>query len=246
MTLQDAIFQDSMTFAQWDLTIRSKVQTSQNLHELLPKDLDFLTCHLWLVLSMRNIGIIAESGAYQRQRQTSNDMQPIDDNELLALLTVCCDPDGPPPVPPMAQGQVLFGLRTPADILMQGQSPPTLLKWPLLATFSYLVNAENTSDREANHLQDAKALFHRMKDSGERALIVLRALASKLARAMSISADDVEPSKLLSTYGVDSLMAVELRNWTNKEFSTTVAVFDIMGGVPIARIAELVVMRGSG
>lgn len=39
--LQDAIFQQSMTFAQWDLTIRSKVQTSVNLHRLLPDNLDF-------------------------------------------------------------------------------------------------------------------------------------------------------------------------------------------------------------
>ena len=30
-----------MTLEQWDLTIASKVQTSRNLSELLPKDLDF-------------------------------------------------------------------------------------------------------------------------------------------------------------------------------------------------------------
>lgn len=39
--LQDAIFQQSMTYAQWDLTVRSKVQTSLNLHRLLPDNLDF-------------------------------------------------------------------------------------------------------------------------------------------------------------------------------------------------------------
>ncbi|KAF4451253.1 polyketide synthase [Fusarium albosuccineum] len=127
---------------------------------------------------MRNIGIIAESGAYQRQRQTFNNMQPIDDNELFALLTFCCDPDSPALVPPMAQVQALSGLRTPADILMYGQSHPNLLERPLLAAFSYLVHAENTSDHEVNHLQDAKALCHGTKDPGERASIDMRALAS--------------------------------------------------------------------
>ncbi|KAF5548225.1 polyketide synthase [Fusarium mexicanum] len=41
MVLQDAIFQSNITFQQWELTICSKVDTSKNLHELLPKDLDF-------------------------------------------------------------------------------------------------------------------------------------------------------------------------------------------------------------
>jgi acyl carrier protein len=62
---------------------------------------------------------------------------------------------------------------------------------------------------------------------------------------MSISPDDVEPSKPLSSYGVDSLMAVELRNWINKEFSSTVAVFDIIGRVSIAGVAEVVESRSS-
>ncbi|KAK6697622.1 hypothetical protein SNK04_013875 [Fusarium graminearum] len=165
MVLQDAIFQSNMTFQQWDLTIRSKVDTSKNLHELLPRDLDFSILlsslagvvgqmasanyaggcayqdalakhrrmHGQSALSldigwMSNIGIIAEKEAYQRQRQTSNDMQPINDKELLALLTLCCDPNNQLKLPPLSEGQVLFGLRTPADILEEGQQPPALLE----------------------------------------------------------------------------------------------------------------------
>lgn len=41
VVLQDAVFQQSMTFAQWDLTIQSKVRTALNLHRQLPDDLDF-------------------------------------------------------------------------------------------------------------------------------------------------------------------------------------------------------------
>jgi hypothetical protein len=38
-------------------------------------------------------------------------------------------------------------------------------------------------------------------------------------------------------------MAVDLRNWIGREFHTSVAVFDIMGGAPLASIAELVVAK---
>jgi len=40
MVLQDSVF-DNMTRAQWNTTIRSKVQTSWNLHTLLTEALDF-------------------------------------------------------------------------------------------------------------------------------------------------------------------------------------------------------------
>ncbi|KAI7762934.1 hypothetical protein LZL87_013425 [Fusarium oxysporum] len=282
MVLQDAIFQSNMTFRQWNLTMRSKVNTSKNLHELLPRDLDFFILlsslagvvgqmasanyaggcayqdalakyrrsHGQNALSldigwMSNIGIIAEKEAYQRQRQTSNDMQPINDKELLALLTLCCDSKSSIELPPLSKGQILFGLRTPADILVEGQQPPALLERPLLSAFSFLAGSNNTPTQAADHAENARDVFQKSSDVRERQQVVIRAIAAKLARAMSISPDDVEPIKPLSSYGVDSLMAVELRNWVNKEFSSTLAVFDIIGSISIAGVAEVVETRSS-
>jgi len=282
MVLQDAIFQSNMTFQQWQLTIRSKINTSRNLHELLPRDLDFFIllsslagvvgqmasanyaggCAYQDALAkyrrangqnalsldigwMSNIGIIAEKEAYQRQRQTSNDMQPIDDKELLALLTLCCDPNNSLQLPPLSEGQVLFGLRTPVDILSEGQKPPALLERPLLSAFSFLAGNNNTPTQAVEQAENARDVFQKSSDARERQHVVIRAIAAKLGRAMSISHEDVEPSKPLSSYGVDSLMAVELRNWINKEFSSTVAVFDIIGSISIAGVAEVVEKRSS-
>jgi hypothetical protein len=282
MVLQDAIF-ENMTFAQWDLTVRSKVQTSWNLHRLLPQDLNFFIllsslagivgqsssanygagCSFQDALAqhrlscgqralsldigwMRNIGVIAETAAYQRRRQTDQDLQSIEDAEFLALLTLCCDPIKPLSQPSQgAPGQVLFGLRTPVDFIVRGQTPLAQFDRPLFAAFSWvpsLAAGGVYSSLLAQEDQPA-ALFRQATDSSERVKIVLRALADKLAVAMSILAGDVESSKPLSSYGVDSLMAVELRNWIGREFGATVAVFDIMGGLPICNIAELVVER---
>ncbi|KAI0133842.1 putative polyketide synthase [Xylariales sp. AK1849] len=281
MVLQDAIF-ENMTFAQWDLTMRSKVQTSWNLHRLLPQDLDFFIlfsslagvvgqsssanygagCSFQDALAhhriacgqralsidigwMRNIGIIAETAAYQRRRQTDQDLQSIDNAEFLALLTLCCDPTNPLPQPSQgAPGQVLFGLRTPADFIVRGQTPLAQFDRPLFATYAFVPSLAGGASLPAQADQPA-ALFRQATDSGERMQVVLRTLADKLAVAMSISPGDVEPSKPLSSYGVDSLMAVELKNWVGREFGATVAVFDIMGGLPISSVADLVVERSA-
>lgn len=199
---------------------------------------------------MRNIGIISETVAYQRQRQSLNDMNPIEDTELVALLTILCDPENPPSTPP---GQVLFGLRTPVDNLLHGVESPAVLDRPLFAGFSSVPGGDRTAEGSQgsakgpeNGAAAAAALFRQSTDPGDRAQIFLRALAAKLARAMSMSPDDVEPGKALSAYGVDSLMAVELKSWIGREFGATVAVFDITsGGVPLSSIADLVVARSS-
>lgn len=190
---------------------------------------------------MRDIGIVSETPAFQRQRLASEDMQQIDGHELLAVLNLCCDPAAPPITP--EQSQMLMGLRTPADFLAKGQTPPALLMRPLFAAFSRVVGAQMAA--KAGQPADPAALFRAAADSEEKVRVVKSAMVAKLARAMSISPEDVEVSKPLSNYGVDSLMAVELRNWIRRDFAAPVAVFDIMGDVPISTVAELVVARST-
>ncbi|KIA75375.1 hypothetical protein HK57_00158 [Aspergillus ustus] len=284
MVLRDAIFQENMTFAQWDLTIKSKVHTSWVLHRLLPSDLDFFIllssllgvtgqmgssnyaagCAFQDALAqhrvargqkalsldlgwMRDIGVIAETAAYQRQRHVTDDMQPIAARELLALLDICLDTQ----LFSSWKGQLLFGLRTPTDILRAGRTPPHFLATqPLLAPFAFLPGGQANGSHASHNMQespDAQAaqLFRQSDDPEKRARVVFRALAAKLARAMFISLDDIEASKPLSSYGVDSLMAVELRNWIAREFEAAVAVFDIMGDASIGGIANLVVEKSA-
>ncbi|KAI0856789.1 hypothetical protein F4860DRAFT_528792 [Xylaria cubensis] len=278
MVLQDAVF-ENMTHAQWELTVNSKVQSSWNLHNMLPEDLDFFVllsslagicgtiaqsnyaggCSAQDALArhrtasgqkaisfdvgwMRNIGIIAEKESYQRNRQQAADMQQIDDTELLALLDVYCDPDLP--LLSVAKSQVLIGLLTPTDFLLEGQALPQMHDRPLFGHFSHIVG-RTIPEASVSVVENPGTLFRLEKDTDERIQIVIQALAVKLARAMSISPNDVEPSKSLSSYGVDSLMAVELRNYIGREFQATVAVFDIMGGVPISSIGDLVVERST-
>jgi NADPH:quinone reductase-like Zn-dependent oxidoreductase/NAD(P)-dependent dehydrogenase (short-subunit alcohol dehydrogenase family)/SAM-dependent methyltransferase len=281
MVLQDAVF-ENMTHEQWDRTIKSKVQTSWNLHRQLPQRLDFFIllssligvlggmgqsnyaagCSFQDALArhrvrngqkavsidvgwMRSIGIVAEKASYQRNLKTSEDMQKLNQDELLALLTMHCDPAQP--VLSEQQSQVLFGLRTPDEFLSRGSQPPELLDRPLFKAFSHTVGIHTGhAAKSASSAVDQPAVaFRQAVDTGERIQVVIKALKQKLARAMAITPDDVELGKPLSSYGVDSLMAVELRNWIGKDFAANVAVFDIMGNVSIARIGELVVTKSS-
>lgn len=73
--------------------------------------------------------------------------------------------------------------------------------------------------------------------------LVVGALAQKLAKLMMVSADDIDTGKPISTYGVDSLTAVEIRTWCFKELHADISIFDIMSNVPIASLGRTMVSR---
>lgn len=195
---------------------------------------------------MSNIGIVAETALYQQNRQTAADMMPIEDVELMALLNLYCDP-GRPIAADLYQSQLLVGAVTPAACLARGLDPPTLALRPMFAGFSMVLGdgqrRQGGSEGATGRAVDFAALFRQAETFEDRVGVVVLGLSTKLARAMSITADDVQLSRQLSDYGVDSLMAVELRNWISKEFRANVAVFEIMGTSTIAAIGSLVVEK---
>lgn len=67
--------------------------------------------------------------------------------------------------------------------------------------------------------------------------IICDAMVDKLAKLMMVPSADIDPGKPLSTYGVDSLVAVEVRNWMAKEMAVEVSVFEIMANVPMRQLA---------
>lgn len=276
--IKDSIF-ESMSYAQWDLTIRSKVQTSWNLHELFSDPLDFFIllssvsglygsisqsnyaagCTFQDALArfrsargeraisldigwMKTIGIIAEREDYQRNRKRARDMVPIEEDEFLALLDLCCDPSGRYRVPVTEESQVLIGATTPAFFLSRGETPIPQVQCRMFSGLKGILKAKTRSP-SYNVKEEHAALFKQASGPKERTRVVTDALVKKLARSLSVPLDYIDTEKALSNYGVDSLMAVELRNWFSNDFQAQVAVFNILENMPITRLGELVVTK---
>lgn len=67
--------------------------------------------------------------------------------------------------------------------------------------------------------------------------IVTDFLIDRLARFMMVPASDIDPAKPLNMYGVDSLVAVEVRNSLAVNLMVEVSVFEIMANIPIRQLA---------
>ena len=71
------------------------------------------------------------------------------------------------------------------------------------------------------------------------------ALTAKLAASIMVAKDDMDVTKPMYRYGVDSLVAVELRNRFAKKLTADIAIFDILGESTFLAVGTLAARRSS-
>lgn len=193
---------------------------------------------------MASDGIIAESEFLPKAFETSGVMMPIDSTEYLALLDYYCSPSREVATP--LASQIMVGLETPAALQAKGADVPALLQRPTIRhmhqmgideTFTAIGSSEGTTNYAVAFTNAGSAA-----GAGE---VVVEGLAQKLSKVLSIPPGDIDTSKPLHSYGVDSLLAVELRGWFAKELKADVAIFEIMGGASFAAVAAAVASKSS-
>ncbi|KAI0142269.1 hypothetical protein GGR57DRAFT_508814 [Xylariaceae sp. FL1272] len=270
-SLNDTLFED-MTHEQWKITVRTKVNGSYNLHKYLPDNLDFFImlsslsgivgnpgqCNYaggctyqdelaryrvsrWQkavcidIGFMSNVGMVAGRASYWRAMEARSELTPIAEDNLIALLDMYCDATRVMSEEESRRAQqVLIGFRPHAD----PTSKALYSRFSRTQTQAMADAPQSTSDND-------EARFRQAESDEERRRIVLGAFKVRIGVLLCINANDVDESKLFSDYGVDSLVAVELRTWIRRAFKSEVSVFDIMGQKTIAALASIVIQRSS-
>jgi acyl carrier protein len=77
----------------------------------------------------------------------------------------------------------------------------------------------------------------------EAANIAAEALADRIAIILGSSKDRLDSQKPLQSYGMDSLSAIDLRNWVGKTFDVDLPISDIFGGITLTGAAMTIVQR---
>lgn len=165
---------------------------------------------------------------------------PISQSEFHALLDYYCDPRLEITTP--LSCQAIIGLETPAAMRAKGLPEP---HWMQRATFRHLqrVGLDGPSLNQTEETTDYAALFRDAGTLEDKALIVQQGLVWKLSRALSIPQEELDPSKPLNFYGVDSLLAVELRNYFAKEMGVDLAIFEIMNDANFQAVSTKVAQK---
>ncbi|KAK9428123.1 hypothetical protein V1505DRAFT_377973 [Lipomyces doorenjongii] len=65
----------------------------------------------------------------------------------------------------------------------------------------------------------------------------------KMATLLMVPAGDISASRSMADYGMDSLVAVEMRNWLVREMDATVPILDLLANVSLQELSMRIVQR---
>ncbi|QGA21725.1 hypothetical protein EYB26_009436 [Talaromyces marneffei] len=146
----------------------------------------------------------------------------------------------------MDQSQIIVGMDTAAAIRRKGISKPAYLDHALFSN----ILAEYTSAGEMGlgDQDQGASLATKLGACASIAAateLIIDAIKQKLSDLISTPAEDINDRKTFSSYGVDSLVAVEFRSWLSAEIATDIAVLEIIGSRSIRTIAGKVATTSS-
>lgn len=277
VVLRDAAF-EAMSFDAWQQSLASKVAGTWNLHEAMPRGMDFfiMLSSVASTCGSRGQANYAAGNAFQNavahhrvaagERATALALGPffdvgmmtnndslqsqftgasgVTETELLALLDYYCDNsrlvdpnDCEPTVMRFAPGvensKLAYVLRKPMfrgikAAMMTGDASPG-------------------ANRAAgdNGRVDFARFFAAKPTAAEAASAVGDALATKLAETMLMSRDEIDMAAPMRSFGVDSLVAVEIRNWMSNDLRADVAIFDILEATSVVALGTLAIGKSS-
>lgn len=88
-------------------------------------------------------------------------------------------------------------------------------------------------------MDSVAARLSQTKTLEEASEVITTSLSYRLARALSVPVEDIDINQPPFTFGVDSLVAVELMFWFSQEAKAEVPVVQIFGGNTIAQLGSI-------
>lgn len=188
-----------------------------------------------------SVGFVAENADLIIHLRAAG-FEAMREEEYHAMLDELCDPHREQPS--VLKAQISLGFQIPETLVSKGIEVPLWMHDPLFKQL-HQIRTMGGSGHSTEDSVNYSLLLAAVESHDAATDIIYDAIVWKLSKALNIEPQDVDPSKPLHAFGVDSLVAVELRTWLLKEVGAEVAVFDLMGGTTIRAVASMVATRSS-
>lgn len=168
--------------------------------------------------------------------QGSNIME-MSQEEILAVMNYYCDKNSPEDA---NRAQLMLGLELPADAIRRGGELSGWMSEPMFLNL-HQVTMDDSGDRVRLGQGNGRDLCEDVQTAGSidiAADIIAVAITARLCKILSSSTEDLDINQPLHVYGVDSLIAVEIRNWFQQVLKVDVAVFEILGGATVLTLGR--------
>jgi zearalenone synthase (highly reducing iterative type I polyketide synthase) len=191
---------------------------------------------------MREVGRLAEEGAVGDIAKWEK-VWGIREHEFVALMRLCMTPD-------QTGSQLPTGLGTKAGSIAAGIEPPYYFdadaRFGIVArTGAGKIEDGAKASGDGAGQEPVSALLSKAQSLSEATSAVLSALVLRVSRMLGMAPEELDTSRFLYSYGVDSLAAIELVNWALRECHSRIAVFDVMAGLPMTAFSERVAAKST-
>ncbi|KAH0436371.1 polyketide synthase [Colletotrichum camelliae] len=192
---------------------------------------------------IQDVGYVAEQEGFEARFDTRQ-WTPITEGTLRKILSysILQQDNASPPINPESAAQLVTGIGFPlpedSDLTRD-------------ARFGYLFQNTDTGldgkdGGSGKQGDETIRAFHALHKSGaDRTALVkvgVEVVASQLAKILRLETE-IEPAKPLMTFGLDSLAAVELRNWIRLELGAELTTLDITNASSLNALGDKLVSK---
>lgn len=258
-----------MTADDYNTVLQPRYKGTWNLHKYLPRDLDFFVMlssisgvignatqaayaagsafmdafaayrnKLGLPAISLDLGTITEVGYLSSNKELLAKMekqgfQGTDTQTLLSLVQVAIAQASSP-----GKSQIVTGLGE----WKEGESLGNF-DAALFSHFRRRFQTRASGASSDDSVDQLHGSLRTVKTQEDAIPIVFEALSVKMASQLGIPVDRVDPSSPLSEFGVDSHVAVELRNWISKVMESSVSILEILASTSVLQLAGQIASR---
>ncbi|KAK8062454.1 hypothetical protein PG997_014551 [Apiospora hydei] len=229
MVLKDGLFH-SMSFEAWKQSTHPKVVGAYNLHSVLadtPLDFFLMTSSVSGILGTPGQSNYAAANAY-----LDSLARHLKSHSIAATSLVL----------PMVLGVGVVAENTELEDALKRKGTKKAVNaadatdsfWLDDARFDHVVHDINTSaDGAGAGEAGGQSILVAVKSAASRAeaiSVINRHFMEKLARMLMLNLDDIDPEVgSIASYGIDSMIGAELRNWIFKEYRMDVPFQQLLG-----------------
>lgn len=168
-----------------------------------------------------SVGYVAENEAVAK-RLTRMGHDAISEEKMLGLIQVA-----------ITDSYQTQQSQSPSQIVTGLSVRELEANWIQDAKFAILRQSRTSSAGTSSSKGDAQIIslqdrLSTVKSQADAITVICDAVVSKLAINLMVSNADIDPEQPISACGVDSLVAVELRNWLGGQTGADISVVDIL------------------
>jgi NAD(P)-dependent dehydrogenase (short-subunit alcohol dehydrogenase family) len=191
---------------------------------------------------VNSVGFVADADQELSKRLlATGQFRPLEESDLHQLIDYAVRV----PIRSPKTAQIVTGLASKA-LVKQNSAWTRELRFAALGE-DHDVGLQGGAARQMNgdgsHKMSLKQQLAGATNVEDASKFVELAVVGKLAEMFGRPEDDIDASQPLSRYGVDSLVAVELRNWLVPNTQCDMSIFDLLGAKSLRDLANTVAAR---